>query len=356
MFNCLYFSIAPAIDQMLKNTEASPHKSISCSFDSTSSVDSIVLSNTSINHQIQEDKLLKSPILIQKYSRAKKASVTNDLFNLENFKDNEMNLCLPKKLDTSILINLENNVKQKTSSEKENKCSIIENKNDEIDTSVTKISKKLGISTLYNVNTTLLQNGKKFRQSKLMILEDKQSTNTIDQKHNSSNFLTVHVLPKSKRDVKEKFKNHDNSIREDIIQNSPNKRIKLNSKMKNLKLKKITSEKRIKQTSLSCHSPSLQIPTKENQTCLLTKPKVLNFCSGNVSNDDKMQENNDRTKEKTYSKAIGQMLDTNSSTCDDETFCILGEELKQKSACDIDKLKENMFKFSKKNLMNSFDM
>ena len=353
MFNFPYFSIAPAIDQVLKNTEASTNKSISCSFDSISSIDNIVSPNTSINHQIQEDKLLKSPILIKKYSRSKKEIVTNDRFNVKNYKKNEVSSCLPTKLDTSILINLENNVKQETLSENENKCSIFENKNDEIDTSLTKISKKLGVSTLYNVDTTLLQNGKKFRQSKLVILEDEQPTNTIDQKYNSSNFLTVHVPPKSKQDIEENFKNHNNSIEEDIIQNSPSKRMKLNSKMENVKLKYITSGKKIKKTSFSCHSPSLQTSIKKNQTCLFTKPKVLNFCGGSVSNDRKIQENNDRMKEKTYSKAIGQLLSTNSSACD-ETFCMLGEEFKQKSACDTNELKEN--KFSRKNLMNSFDM
>ncbi|KAF3421867.1 hypothetical protein E2986_11260 [Frieseomelitta varia] len=343
--------IAPAIDQVLKNTEASSHKNISCSFDSISSIDNIS-PNTSINHQIQEDKLLKSPILIKKYPKSKKESVTNGRFNVKNYKKNEMRSRLPTKLDTSILINLENNVKQETLSENENKCSIIENKNDEIDTSVTKMSKKLGVSTLYNVDTTLLQNGKKLRQSKLVVLEDEQSTNTIDQKYNSSNFLTVHVPPKFKKDIEENFKNHNNSIAEDIIQNSPSKRRKLNLKMKNVKLKYITSEKGIKQTSPSCHSPSLQTSIKENQTCLFTKPKVFNFCSGNVSNDDKIQENNGRMKEKTYSKATGQLLGINSSC--DETFCMLGEEFKQKSACDTNELKEN--KSSRKNLMNSFDI
>ncbi|KAK1133772.1 hypothetical protein K0M31_011562 [Melipona bicolor] len=351
--------IAPAIDQVSKNTEASTNKSISFSFDSISSVDNIVSPNTSINHQIQEDKLLKSPILIKKYLSSKKKSVTNGQFNLENCKKNEMSSCLPTKLDTSILINLENNVKQETLSENENKCSIIENKNDEIDTSVTKITKKLGISTLCNVNTTLLRNGKKLRQSKLVILEDEQSTNTIDQKYNSSNFSTVHVSPKSKKDIEEKFKNHNNSIEEDIIQSSPTKRMKLNSKIKNLKLKNITSEKRFKKQILSpnCHSSFLQTSIKENQPCLLTKPKVLNFCSGNVSNDDKIQENNGQLKEKTYSEAIGQLLNTNSSTCDDETFYMLGEKFKQKSASDTNEL-ENIFKnkSSRKNLMNSFDI
>ncbi|KOX68669.1 DNA endonuclease RBBP8 [Melipona quadrifasciata] len=343
--------IAPAIDQVSKNTEASTNRSISCSFDSISSVDNIVSPNTSINHQIQEDKLLKSPILIKKYLSSKKKSVTNGQFNLENCKKNEMSSCLPTKLNTSILINLENNVKQETLSENENKCSIIENKNDEIDTSVTK---KLGISTLCNVNTTLLRNGKKLRQSKLVILEDEQSTNTIDQKYNSSNFSTVHVSPKSKKDIEEKFKNHNNSIEEDIIQSSPTKRMKLNSKIKNLKLKNITSEKRFKKQILSpnCHSSFLQKSIKENQPCLFTKPKVLNFCSGNVSNDD-----NGKLKENTYSEAIGQLLNTNSSTCDDETFYMLGEKFKQKSASDTNEL-ENIFKnkSSRKNLMNSFDI
>lgn len=352
MFNFLYFSIAPAIDQVFKNTEASTHKSISYSFDSISSVDNIVSSNTLINHQIQEDKLLKSPILIKKYPRSKKESVRNNQFNLKNCKKAEMSSCLPTKLDTSIL-NVENNVKQETLSENENKCSIIENKNDEIDTSVTKVSKKLGISTLYNVDTTLLQNGKKLRQSKLVILEDEQSTNTIDQKYNSSNFLTVDVSSKFKKDIEENFKNHNNSIAEDIIQNSPSKRMKLNPKVKNLKLKNIISKKRIKQTSPSCHSPSLQTSIKENQTCLFTKPKVLDFCSENVSNNDKIQENNGQMKEKTHSEAIDQLFGTNSSACD-ETFCMLGEEFKQKSACDTNELKEN--KSSRKNLMNSFDM
>ncbi|XP_017796141.1 PREDICTED: uncharacterized protein LOC108577493 [Habropoda laboriosa] len=61
------------------------------------------------------------------------------------------------------------------------------------------------------------------------------------------------------------------------------------------------------------------------------------------------------------------MFNMNSSMYNDDTFCFLGEKLKEKSTCDINKLKdvkENIsennllseFALVKKNLMNSFDM
>lgn len=357
MFNVLYFSIKPANNQVLKNTKIFPHEDINCdnnfrNCDYISNVDNAVLIDRSVKCQIQEDKLLKSPILVRKHSRFKKTNVINNQVNLKNFKKNEMNLCLPIKTDISSLTNLKSDIMQNPLSQdsKENECSIIENSNDEINTSInttnTKMSKKLGVSKSYNVDTTLLKNGKNHRQSKLVLLEDEQSTDIVTQKkHNRSDFLTAHVSPR--KGIREQFKNYNNSIEEDVIQNSPNKRIKLSSKMRSLKLKRKTPKKEINQHSLDRHLLPLQKSVQENRTHLITEPKIFDFCNENVNSNDKTQKNFNSAKEET---------DSNSSS--DKTFCTLGELLQEHSPCNINKLKENVPKTKsvRRTLMNSFDM
>lgn len=352
MFNVLYFSIIPANNQVLKNTEIFPHENINCdnnfrNCDYISNVDNAVLIDRSVKCQIKEDKLLKSPILARKHSRFKKTNVINDQVNLKNFKKNEMNLCLPIKTDISSLTNLKSGIIQNPLSQdsKENKCPIIENSNDEINTSInttiTKMSKKLGVSKSYNVDTTLLKNGKKHK-----ILEDEQSTDIVTQKkHNRSDFLTAHVSPR--KGIREQFKNYNNSIEEDVIQNSPNKRIKLSSKMRSLKLKRKTPKKEINQHSLDRHLLPLQKSVQENRTHLITELKIFDFCNENVNSNDKTQKNFNSAKEET---------DSNSSS--DKTFCTLGESLQKQSPCNINKLQENVPKTKsvRRTLMNSFDM
>lgn len=357
MFNILYFSIIPANNQILKNTEIFPHEDINCdnnfrNCDYISNVDNDVLIDTSVKCQIQEDKLLKSPILVRKHSRFKKTNVINNQVNLKNFKKNEMNLCLPIKTDISSLTNLKSDLIQNPLSQdsKENECSIIENSNDEINTSInttiTKMSKKLGVSKLYNVDTSLLKNGKKHRQSKLVLLQDEQSTDIVTQKkHNRSDFLTAHVSPR--KGIREQFKYHNNSIEEDVIQNSPNKRMKLSSKMRSLKLKRKTPKKEINQHSLDRHLLPLQKSVQENRTHLITEPKIFDFCNENINSNNKTQKNFNSAKEETDSKSSS-----------DETFCTLGESLQEQSPCNTNKLEENVPKTKsvRRTLMNSFDM
>lgn len=357
MFNILYFSIIPANNQILKNTEIFPHEDINCdnnfrNCDYISNVDNDVLIDTSVKCQIQEDKLLKSPILVRKHSRFKKTNVINNQVNLKNFKKNEMNLCLPIKTDISSLKNLKSDLIQNPLSQdsKENECSIIENSNDEINTSInttiTKMSKKLGVSKLYNVDTSLLKNGKKHRQSKLVLLQDEQSTDIVTQKkHNRSDFLTAHVSPR--KGIREQFKYHNNSIEEDVIQNSPNKRMKLSSKMRSLKLKRKTPKKEINQHSLDRHLLPLQKSVQENRTHLITEPKIFDFCNENINSNNKTQKNFNSAKEETDSKSSS-----------DETFCTLGESLQEQSPCNTNKLEENVPKTKsvRRTLMNSFDM
>ena len=349
--------IIPANNQVLKNTEIFTHEYINYdnnfrNCDYISNVDNAVSIDTSVKYQIQEDKLLKSPILVRKHSRFKKTNVIKNQVNLKSLKQNEMNLCLPIKTDISSLTNLKSNLIQNPLSQdsKENKCSVIENSNNEINTSInttiTKMSKKLGDSKLYNVDTTLPKNGKKHRQSKLILLEDEQSTDIVTQKkHNRSDFLIAHVSPR--KGIREQFKNHNNSIEEDIIQNSPNKRIKLSSKMRSLKLKRMSPKKEITQHNLDRHLVPLQKSVQENRTHLITEPKIFDFYNENVNGNDKTQKNFNSAKEET---------DSNSSS--DETFCTLGESLQEQSPCNTNKLKENVPKTKsvKRTLMNSFDM
>ncbi|XP_026295428.1 uncharacterized protein LOC113218639 [Apis mellifera] len=175
------------------------------------------LNDKFIDKQISEEKSLQSPILIKKRSKSKKTNITDNNFILENFEINETYPNIPIKENISILTVAGNNFREDAIFEKSQKNKILINENnDEIKCTPNKISQKLRINTLYNVDTTLLQNGKKLRQSKLMFLPDTQSINTAT--HESSNISKIHALSISKKDI-EKLENYNKSIEEEVIQN-----------------------------------------------------------------------------------------------------------------------------------------
>lgn len=291
------------------------------------------LNDKFIDKQISEEKSLQSPILIKKRSKSKKTNITDNNFILENFEINETYPNIPIKENISILTVAGNNFREDAIFEKSQKNKILINENnDEIKCTPNKISQKLRINTLYNVDTTLLQNGKKLRQSKLMFLPDTQSINTAT--HESSNISKIHALSISKKDI-EKLENYNKSIEEEVIQNSPKKHTELNSKIKCLRLKNKISN----------------IKYSENKN--LSTPKKIRKLE--------IEKNITPTEKRKYPESINQMFDN--SSIYDETFCLLGEKIKQKSY-DKNELKENKFENKnspecpriKKCLMNSFDI
>lgn len=316
---------------------------------------------------------MQSPILIKKRSKSKKTNITDNNFILENFDINKTYPNIPIKENISILTISGNNFREDAIFEKsqKNKILINENNNDEIKCIPNKISQKLRINTLYNVDTTLLQNGKKLKQSKLMFLPDTQSVNTAT--HESSNISKIHTLPISKKDIlKEKLENYNKSIEEEVIQNSPKKHTELSSKIKCLRLKNKTSNKKINQSSLNLLSVQTSTQSKIDDNIL--NPSFFQTISDigysenkNLSTPIKKIrkleiEKNITPEKRKYPESINQMFDTNSSIYD-ETYCLLGEKIKQKSY-DKNELKKNKFENKnspeypriKKYLMDSFDM
>lgn len=327
------------------------------------------LNDKFIDKQISEEKSLQSPILIKKRSKSKKTNITDNNFILENFEINETYPNIPIKENISILTVAGNNFREDAIFEKSQKNKILINENnDEIKCTPNKISQKLRINTLYNVDTTLLQNGKKLRQSKLMFLPDTQSINTAT--HESSNISKIHALSISKKDI-EKLENYNKSIEEEVIQNSPKKHTELNSKIKCLRLKNKISSKKINQSSFNLLSVQTSTQSKINDNILnssffQTISDIKYSENKNLSTPKKIrkleiEKNITPTEKRKYPESINQMFDN--SSIYDETFCLLGEKIKQKSY-DKNELKENKFENKnspecpriKKCLMDSFDM
>lgn len=372
-FNFLYFSTVLNTSKVSENkkifTSLYNNVCTSSNSDIDASLNDSIINDKFIEKQISEEKLLQSPILIKKRSKSKKTNITDNNFILENFEINETYPNIPIK--ENIFILTENNFREDTILKKsQNKISINENNNDEIKCTPNKISKKLKINTLYNVDTTLLQNAKKLRQSKLMFLPDTQSINTAT--HENSNISKVHALSISKKDI-EKLENYNKSIEEEVIQNSPKKHIELSSKIKCLKLKNKTSNKKINQSSLNLLSVETSTQSKIDDNIL--NPSFFQTISDIKYSENKnlstpikkikkleIEKNITPTEKRKYPELINQMFDTNSSIYD-ETYCLLGEKIKQRSY-DKNELKENKFENKKspeyppikKYLMDSFDM
>lgn len=265
--------------------------------------------------------------------------------------------------------------------------SIYEN-NDEVQcTPMAKIPRKLGVSKLYNVDTTLLKNGKKIKQSKLVFLPPEQSAD------NGLYPSKSHLLPTPKRINQDQNK----SIDEEIIQVSPNKHAEFNLRIKNLKAKRKTPIKIIRnndakfllrehgQLSLNQNLLSTCASKQKSQLSPFRKFKTLSF-----SNDEKIETNrdiisslspvdivehrhyvddknlltaikkneeldsvkdNNQTEEGSNSPLGDQKHQNNSSYENDETFCLLGEKLKR--------IKDDRLSKSspvRRSLMSSFDV
>lgn len=377
------------------------------------------LDDNFVCRQTNQDKLQSSPILIKKRCKSKN---NNNIFSHSSSNDSKENLaqqCVSIK-DLSVLAN---------SSQQDEL--FVEPKQDEHSlfspteiecTPVSKVSRKLGVSKQYNVDTTLLKSGKKVKQSKLVFLPCEQSE---DSRSYSSKPYTLLTPEKMK---KNESKDQNKSVDEEIIQDSPNKHTETNLKIKSFKIKKKTpikvSQKCTKDTSnLSRNNPNKSngikspfkeknqlsltqnfLPTclfeQENELPLIKKLKTRSFQNAEkpknkcdlrsplsvldklehmhhindetlltTTNNEELEsiQNINQIKKESYLEPIDQKVHTNSSTYDDETFCMLEEKLKEAPAvCNVDKsqiTKENIFNRKsstpspvRRSLLNSFDI
>ncbi|CAK9809525.1 hypothetical protein ANTPLA_LOCUS6228 [Anthophora plagiata] len=263
---------------------------------------------------------------------------------------------------------------------------------------------------------------KKHSRSKMIIdTPSYERTNIIDttprKKYKRSSPLGLHVSPTPEKNIKGRSKNKNKFIEEEIIQGSPSKSMRSNLKMKSLKLKKKTPVKLARkddtrssavklplretnQSSLNRYLLPVCTPIKKDKQFSVKKEDTVGsrnetvddncdtlssfsfrtFVDDQYSCFEKNSSNSTRktrkievtkdikqTKENKNLKSASQMYNANSSTSNDETFYLLGENLEKKYTCDINvvkDVKENITEsnisselpFVKKNLMNSFDI
>ncbi|XP_076231981.1 uncharacterized protein LOC143177746 isoform X2 [Calliopsis andreniformis] len=367
--------------------------------------DSTLRNYISLEKQTRQDELLKSPVLIKK-RKCRRSDVVQGCTILE---DSEENALLPMKKNILISANnADQNILEVSVDSSRSECSLNEN-NDQIEcTPVSKMSKKLGVSKLYNVDTTLLQSGKKFRQSKLVFLSTEQNTDKTASKMDNTNCLRPHVSPTPEKNIKMNLKNRIKSVDEEIIEDSPTKRKNFNLKVKCLKLKKkspikhsgkdnkfadskmsrremlLTRGKKQIQSSESQYLPHVQkdelYSVKKSKTfgsaynesiesnCdILSSSVFTSIEDGPVtclstpvkeSNEIKATKNYYQAQKKKCLELTSQSLNSDSSAYD-ETYCVLGEKLKEDPDHDSENIKEKVSAGSppvKKSLMNSFDL
>ncbi|XP_076653993.1 uncharacterized protein LOC143359723 isoform X2 [Halictus rubicundus] len=365
-----------------------------CTSDYTPTVNEKVLADDKIvdEKQIVKNELLRSPVLIRK-RKSKKNYVTPGPAILDD--SDEINAFVPVRENITILANSSDEDLSETSVENDgNQISSILNNNDQIEcTPLSKLPKKLGVSKLYNINTTLLPNGKKLKQSRLVFLPTSESKETIDQK--SQKELTSLMLPDNS--------GYSKDVDEEIIEDSPTKRKNLKLRMKSLKLKKKSPVKlrdnshrkdnlfgKFGDNKIASLSQCLPVHTSTQMDELQSIRKLKTF---SISNNEKIGSNHDTLPScpspiftDSQSKSETENVDTNNtseaqkrklsklvdetsnynSSCSDETFCLLGEKLKEKSTFKIGNIENNKDELSKnvshnsppvkKSLMNSFDM
>lgn len=392
-----------------ENTQASTslYKSVSnvCSSDITSDCDDTALSdNKSVRNQMVNNELLTSPILARRRSKCRRSSVAQRRSILDDSED--ISTCVPMKESITILMSSS----QEDASE-EMECSFTENNNDQIEcTPISKMPRKLGFSNLYNVDTKLLQNGKKLKQSKLVFLPTEETNANAAHKVCKENVLRPHMSPTPARNVKGNSKNRIKPIDEEIIESSPTKGVDTNLKIKSLRLKrkspakhvqkhsifdKITDNKtsrtklpltEIRQASISQRLP-VDTSTQNDESHLIRRSKTFAplhpesitstmditsspFSRSLITSEDAKEtksventETDNQAQKRKFSESTSQSQNYNSSTCDDETFFILEENRRENPTHNLDALKEKVhcskilqFPRLKKSLMDSFDM
>ncbi|XP_043254064.1 uncharacterized protein LOC122398358 isoform X2 [Colletes gigas] len=401
--------------------------------DTMSSLDDSVSSDNKSTAKHTEEKLLRSPILVKSRSKSKKTNATHGHFILDDSGDHSP--CIPIKENIFISTNDCHEDSANVSVEhKENQYPFMGNNSDRIEcTPISKGHRKLGISNLYNVDTILLQNGKKLKQSKLVFLPNEQTTdNKIYKEHKQLNPLTSYISPTSKENIKEESTNLcESKLGEDeIIEESPTMRTNSKLKIKNLKLNRknaakvtgksgkrkndifdkhndITSDTKLSsikvdQASLSQRLLTVHTSTQKAESYLIKRSKIIDSSdneiirsktdvlgfpsspiiatsehlfpedikrlSTSVKETKPLQiiENGNQAQKRKFSETIKQVSDYNSSVCNDETYCAVGENLKRQAIFDVNKLEDIEEKMSenvlpdspltKKCFMNSFDI
>ncbi|XP_054008873.1 DNA endonuclease RBBP8-like [Hylaeus anthracinus] len=355
--------------------------------DIMTNIEDSISSDKSTEEQMDENSLLRSPILAKKRCKSKKISTTQNYLILDDSETDSP--CITMKENIFISANDSHKCIPKVLVEfKENECSLTENNNDKIEcTPLSKMSRKLGVSTLYNVDTTLLQNGKKLKQTKLMFLPN----NAISEKREPLKTLRPHISPTTKKNKTNGSKDFSGLtlVDEEVIQVSPAKHAKSNLKMKSLKLMKRSPTKfieacntfsklnndktsdtklptrKLDEISLSqCPSPACASTQKDepclismsNTTTSLYKKSIGNDCirpsslsSMTSANSEhlfpqsfkysstpvqetkqlQMTENGNQVQKRKFSETVKQINYSNSSVYNDETFFLLGECIKK---------------------------
>ncbi|XP_076291401.1 uncharacterized protein LOC143214351 [Lasioglossum baleicum] len=371
---------------------SSLYKSLStmCTLGNVLTENETVLANDKFvdRKQIVVNELPRSPELIKK-RKSKKRYFTPGPAIVDD--SDETNVFVPVREKITIVTNSSDENLSETSVENdENQFPSMLNNNDQIEcTPLYKLPKKLGISKLYHVDTTLLQNGKKLKQSRLEFFPRKE---IIDQKSHKE--LTSLVLPDNS--------GYRKDVDEEIIEDSPTKCIKSVSRMKSFKPRKNSRAKlredncrkdnllvkfRDKIASLSQPLPAhtstqkdelypikkLKTFSTSNNESIGSNNDILPSCVSPVLSDiePKLKTENVNTssasqaQERKLSKLANETCGYNSS-CNDETFCLLGEKLKGKSTSIVNSIEKNKDELSKnvshdfppvkKSLMHSFDM
>ncbi|XP_076231983.1 uncharacterized protein LOC143177746 isoform X3 [Calliopsis andreniformis] len=314
--------------------------------------DSTLRNYISLEKQTRQDELLKSPVLIKK-RKCRRSDVVQGCTILE---DSEENALLPMK--KNILISANN-----------------------ADQNILEVS----------VDSSR-----------------KQNTDKTASKMDNTNCLRPHVSPTPEKNIKMNLKNRIKSVDEEIIEDSPTKRKNFNLKVKCLKLKKkspikhsgkdnkfadskmsrremlLTRGKKQIQSSESQYLPHVQkdelYSVKKSKTfgsaynesiesnCdILSSSVFTSIEDGPVtclstpvkeSNEIKATKNYYQAQKKKCLELTSQSLNSDSSAYD-ETYCVLGEKLKEDPDHDSENIKEKVSAGSppvKKSLMNSFDL
>lgn len=378
--------------------------------DLTSDLDNTVPSQ----RQIRDNELLKSPVLVRR-RKSKKSSVIHSPYIVD---DSDENTCLPMKENISIPVsNCEEYSMEVSVDSNENEHLAIEN-DDHIEcTPISKVPRKLAVSKLYNVDTTLLRSGKKSRQSKLVFLPSERKADDTVNTIYKAKLLRPHTSPTPERNREETLKNRIQSTDEEIIESSPEKRMKSSFKVHSLTLKRKGLVKSLQKNSVPSKISDAKVPLREinkasisqylpcikkEEPCSIERSKTVGSLCGTsfksncdspdpfspvvIKTEDlcfddtvldgnlstpvketkkiKVMENNHEIEKRQLLGSTNQTLNSDSSSCNDETYCVLGEKLKENSACNMGEIKKevqesNMLPPSlsaKKSLMSSFDM
>ncbi|XP_015434227.1 PREDICTED: DNA endonuclease RBBP8-like [Dufourea novaeangliae] len=359
--------------------------------------------------QIEKNKLLHSPVLIKKRNKFRRSSVMSGRYILDDSEENIK--YIPAKENIQILANSSQEDIYDTSVEtKKSECSVIENNNDEIEcTPLSTMPRKLGVSKLYNVDTTLLRNGRKLKQSTLMFFPNERSTENIGHEiHKELALLKPHMslTPQRKIQQNSKYLSSMRAAEEEIVEDSPTKPSKLHekssrgdndvfgkltdSKTRDIKLDSLSNPVSLNQylpvyTSMQKDEPYLikRLKTFSNsdnesvdsESNMLTSPTSPTLVSAEhliVETPERetkkleVRGNENQAQKRKFSETINETCGYNTSAGDDETFCLLGERFKEKFVSNVDNTKDFKERIPKstsselspvkKSLLDSFDM